>query len=455
VIVKNTFLGCSLTSTPNQQRSQSVPASARLCKHSDINKALDEFARARRELQARDNEICRLQAELEQARLQRASYGQRADHNASNFRSRASTDDTAMYTADTAVPSTTSDKIWCDVNISSNASEACANMASLTSLPSVSKECTAKPVKGPTKQQYMQQFEDIIQFTVQAAQCSGLAGHVELTSDEDGWSIVLEPLICADDCQAERLLTIAKEALSEASSQSRCIYLIGYNSPKPVIMQPQGFMATLGAMENPKSACWHMLKKGFCRHGDECNKKHPVVEVPVQVLLERGQFNSSSTRSVRDFKRHVADLAMSVLATLKRSPLTESVEASKEKRHQGWKLEVVLKESMMTHKDHVLSLAKDALLNVTSTSKHVYILGDQAKPFVSKSLGFVTWLVDMQDEKKACWSLYTKGCCKRDSACRWEHPTCLVPFNIIVKGGGCSNRTQGVVSGPSVFVRPR
>lgn len=503
--IKNTFLDFGLTPTSVQQRSQSVPASARLCLESDNNEALAELIRTRRELQARDEEICRLRAEVEQARLKQASDRQTAERNASKARSEVSTDaftDTSNETED-AMTCT-----WSDSGIISHSvrpPEACVSISEVRSFVPISeldrfcdvspfiewarkdtpsyaqssrrvnlkghlksKSWASKPADEPTKQQYKQHFDDIIQFTMRAVRSSGLAANVELSGDMDGWSIVLRPL-GAGDCQLteERLLRVAKEALLEASSQSRCIFLIGYCSPKPFTMQPQGFAATLGAMESPTAACWHIFKKGFCRHGDDCNKKHPVCKVPVQVLLESVQFDSPSTHLVRDFKQQVADLAMVVLATLKGSLHADTVEASKEKDDQGWKVEVVLKDSLMTHKEHMLSLAQEALFNATGTSKDVYILGYAAKPFVPKSHGFVTMLGNMRDEKKACWDLYAQGFCKRDCACCWEHPTCLTPVNVIVRGGYSQQLSfpannsnvltvsQRMVGAPSAFLQPR
>lgn len=207
---------------------------------------------------------------------------------------------------------------------------------------------------------------------------------------------------------------------------------MGYCSPKPFVMQPQGFEATLAAMESPVSACWHVFKKGFCRHGNECAKMHPVVEFPVRILVESIQFNSCSS-FVSTFKQEVADLTMAVIASLGECNYTEKVEAFKDKDCQGWTIEVSLKQGSSMHKNYILTLAKSALYSATNNSTTVYIMGYAQKPFQPKSRGFVTLLGDMQDESVACWDFYSKGMCRHDCTCRWTHPECLVPINVALK----------------------
>jgi len=293
----------------------------------------------------------------------------------------------------------------------------------------------------PAKHHFKQYFEDVINATITAVQASGQAANVERSGSMDGFSIIVQPL-GDDDLQTERLLTISKEALLDAASHS-CVYVLGYCSPKPFTMQPQGFAATLGAMESPTSACWHLFKKGFCRHGESCCKQHPVCQVPIQVLVQSVQMNSS-TGLAHDFKQQIAELAMTVTATLSQSPYAERAEAVKQKDDQGWTIEVVAKgsscEELISHKEDLLSVAKEALFGATSISKDVYILGYAAKPFVCRSMGFVTMLGNMHDESKACWDLYSKGFCHRDCACRWEHPECLAPINVVVHVGGSNQR---------------
>lgn len=302
-----------------------------------------------------------------------------------------------------------------------------------------SKACAFKPQtlsEAPAREHYnwKRAFVEAITCAKKALKASEHVANVEISEDGDGWSIVIQPHAQGEnaDWQTECLLKLAKDVLLEAASKSKNIYLLGYCSPKPFTMQPQGFEATLAAMESPVSACWHVFKKGFCRHGDQCSKSHPACEVPVRVLVESVEFNCS-TSFLSVFKQEVANLTMAVIATLGECAYTDKVEAFKDKDCKGWTIEVVTKPDMMIHKDYLLTLAKSALFSSTDNSNSVYIMGYAAKPFMVKSQGFVTLLGDMQDESVACWDLYSKGVCKHDCACRWRHPECLVPINLVVK----------------------
>jgi len=238
--------------------------------------------------------------------------------------------------------------------------------------------------------------------------------------------------IVDDEMQAKQLIALAKEALLEAASCSRRVYVMGYCGPKPFTAQPLGFQATLGIMESTRSACYHVFKKGFCRHGAECSKQHPSYQVPVHVLVESTQLKCTG-RFAAAFKQEVADLAMALTVTIGGSTYAGNVEASKDRDSQGWTIEITPKEELKTHKDHLIALAKNILFNATTKSNAAYIMGYAAKPFISKSAGFVAVIADMQDESRACWDFYSKGMCTRDCQCCWEHPECLMPFNVIIK----------------------
>lgn len=286
----------------------------------------------------------------------------------------------------------------------------------------------------PAREYYRHSFVDVITWAKNVLLESESIANVEVSDEHDGFSILIQPTGQEDrDWQTERILTQAKEVLLDAATKSRCVYVLGYCSPKPFVMKPQGFQATLAAMESPVSACWHIFKKGFCRHAHDCSKMHPVCEVPVCVIVEGVQFNSC-TRSVSTFKQEVADLTMAVIASLGENDYTEKVEAFKDKDCQGWTIEVTTKKEAADHRNYILSVAKSALFSATNNSNSVYILGYASKPFISKSQGFLTMLGDMQDESAACWDLYSKATCRHECACRWQHPECLVPINVVVKG---------------------
>lgn len=284
------------------------------------------------------------------------------------------------------------------------------------------------------KQPFKRHFEDVLNRAKRAMQESGYVANVEVRLDEDGWSISVQPIEMADGkWQTDRLLTIAKESLLQACSKSKCIYILGYCAPKPFVMRAQGFEATLGAMESARTACWHVYKKGFCRHGASCCKEHPACEMTVRVLVESVQFNSPCHRFQKYFTQQVADLATAVTTTLRECSYADQVEAFVNEDCQGWNIEVTAKEELSSHREYLTTLAKNILFSGTSKSNTLYIMGYAAKPFITKAEGFVTILGDMQDESRACWDLYSKGSCCRECECRWEHPECFMPIKVVFK----------------------
>jgi hypothetical protein len=297
------------------------------------------------------------------------------------------------------------------------------------------KETPALDSEEDEKQQrYKKQIAEVIRLTRVSLKWSEHIKDVEVSEDADGcWNIVVQPKGSDEtSLQTELLLTLAKESLLDAAASSKCIYVMGYCAPKPFDMKPQGFEATLGAMQVAQDACWHVFKKGFCRHAEDCCKQHPGLQATVHVVVEGAQFNSCP-RFASAFKDLVADLALSVTAEVGENPLVETVAAIKDEDYQGWSIEITAKGDPADCKEYLLTLAKNALFTSTGNSGNIYILGYSVKPFMKKSHGFVTILGDMQDESRICWDLYSKGVCSRDCACYWEHPECLMPINVVVK----------------------
>jgi len=291
----------------------------------------------------------------------------------------------------------------------------------------VPKSSTGPPGRRDSKQN----CEDVLRTAMNAIWASGQAASVELSGGMDGWSITIKAAN-GDSQLTESLLTVAKDAILQASSQNKSIYVLGYCSPKPFVTKPQGFSGSLCIMESPTIACWHLYKKGFCRHADDCCKQHPSVQVPLQVVVETSMFNASAS-SVHDFKEQVSSLAMSVSAALSGCEHIWRTEVVRDMSTESWSIEITTKDEHMLHKEEILATAKHALSAISNMSKNMYILGYAASPSVAKSSGFLTLVGNMKDETKACWVLYSKGVCSRDGSCRWQHPSCVMPLNIVVK----------------------
>jgi len=275
---------------------------------------------------------------------------------------------------------------------------------------------------------------EVIRLTTVLMKQSEYIRDVEISEDGGSWSVIIQPNVIEENSwQTEALIILAKKALLEAATNSTCIYVMGYRGSQPFSMRAQGFQATLGAMQDAATTCWHIFKKGFCRHGDMCCKQHPIVQAPVHFLVEGVQLPICA-RFAHSFKEQVADLALTVTAALRENPHVNLAKAVKDHESPGWTIQVTAKGELADSKDYLLTLAKNALLSGTDEADLLCIIGHTAKPFVQKSRGFVVIVGDMQDQSSVCWDMYAKGCCSRAcGACQFEHPECLMPINIVVK----------------------
>jgi hypothetical protein len=283
----------------------------------------------------------------------------------------------------------------------------------------------------PIHYSYKESFSSVLNSVTEALHHSNLTRAVEVSEDSQDCYMIIKLSSEGDDLK-EDVLSLTKEALLGAASQSKSVYVLGYCAPNPFNVTSQGFEATLGVMENAPSACWHLYKKGFCRHDVECNKAHPVCKLTLRVLVETASFHAS-VPEVIDFKMQVADLVSAVLSNLKQQPHVGGVKAFRSVDTQCWSIEISPKDDNTRHKDYVTMLAKNAFYDATKDSDPVCMMGYDAKPFTNKPDGFLLVLASMRARSKACWNFLSLGICKRECTCRWEHPTCFMPINVVVK----------------------
>jgi len=293
---------------------------------------------------------------------------------------------------------------------------------------------------------FKKHIAEVIRMAASSVRASKDVAQLDLSEDDNGWSWIIKPRVGIVDTEA--LLEVAKEALLSGCSKSKSTYVMGYCGGRPFNMRPGGFEATLGAMRSAGTACWHVFKKGFCRHESACTKQHPAIQVPVCVVVDTAQLNGCQ-RFATAFKEVVANMAGSVAEELKKSPYIETASSSADADRRGWTVELMPRGDAATNKEYVLTLAKNALFSKTSESNIAYIMGYATKPFMYKTNGFTTIIGDMQDESKVCWDIYSKGLCTRGCACRWEHPECLIPINIVVKERPMAISLAAAVSAPA------
>lgn len=101
-------------------------------------------------------------------------------------------------------------------------------------------------------------------------------------------------------------------------------------------------------------------------------------------------------------------------------------------RGQGWTLVAWLHSKEGNNKDQALQATKDALMHAAESSENVYVMGYLQKPFTLTESGFTGMLGGMYDESSACWDIFTRGSCRRESICRWQHPVCQMAINVKV-----------------------
>jgi len=83
--------------------------------------------------------------------------------------------------------------------------------------------------------------------------------------------------------------------------------------------------------------------------------------------------------------------------------------------------------------EEIRKIATGALLKGAEHSKGVYVMGYKDKPFTHSQNGFNATLGGMFDSTKACWDMFSKGCCNREWDCRWQHPACTLPIQMEVR----------------------
>lgn len=130
------------------------------------------------------------------------------------------------------------------------------------------------------KPHHKARMDKVIRRVAKALEASDMIDKVEVASG----SLIIQMHGTSNSLKQE-VSALAQKTILEVTTQSKCIYAMGFASSSAFKMHANGFEVTLGAMENASRACWHVFKKGFCRHGDNCCKQHAVLETPLQVIV--------------------------------------------------------------------------------------------------------------------------------------------------------------------------
>jgi len=252
---------------------------------------------------------------------------------------------------------------------------------------------------------------------------------VDVSQTECGWAISIAHNKKVGADSLETMLEAVKSALLCAAGQSKSVYVLGYGSLETAFEpKPQGFEAQLAITDSTKTSCHSYLKKGYCRSGN-CRHAHPEFQVPVQVFVELTRFDASE-ECVYYFKKEAAQILTLVAASVASLCWTGARAFTED--NDDWRIEIYVRDDDACLKEHFLNHAKKTLVDAIQQSSTVYLMGTAA-PFLTKSCGFVATLSEMVDRNQACWDVYMQGSCRRECSCRWLHPQCSLPVNVVLK----------------------
>mmetsp|Transcript_142045 Transcript_142045/g.247466 ORF Transcript_142045/g.247466 Transcript_142045/m.247466 type:complete len:461 (-) Transcript_142045:57-1439(-) len=282
---------------------------------------------------------------------------------------------------------------------------------------------------SPALRTYKEDFAGVVERTRRDLDACEDVADVQIYEGVQVWTIIIRPQ--ETHGQMQELLTVSQKSLLASAAQSKCIYVMGYTGHNAFVPKPQGFQASLGAMANATNACWHVFKKGFCRHAYECCKQHPACLVPVNVFVDTTDY--AEVQRARDFKQQVGDLVKGVASELS-GTFGTTAEASENKELEGWSVEIGVKpDELATSSEYLLNIARNAIYCSADQSQSIYLMGYQTQPFIPSPYGFTATLGDMKDKSCACWDIYSRGSCHRDRMCRWQHPDYFVPVSVQVR----------------------
>jgi hypothetical protein len=282
---------------------------------------------------------------------------------------------------------------------------------------------------------HQEQFADVVSIAVKDLLASDLVANVTQCPYEDGtYTIIIDPheSVCFDD-----VIDFSKARVLEATKMAKyTIFLMGYCLPEWCFRtNAHGFEATLCRMENTACACWHLYKKGYCKHGATCKKLHPSTGVIMDIIVRSARLvRCDGQKWLADkFIQQTTDVVMAAMAALRKCDYVEHAEGFMDAEHRCWTIQLTLKQSHSHHQDLLTSFAQKAILRITEQTGGICVLGYATKPFIYTPDGFVTILGDVQHQDKACWQFYSQGYCTLSAQkCKLVHSQCTLPLSVVI-----------------------
>jgi len=140
-------------------------------------------------------------------------------------------------------------------------------------------------------------FSEIIQALMLALRSCCWLDDLQLVDSADGY--LLQGTFQAKHySQVHSTFKQAVDNMLAAASASTDVYVLGYEgnpfSPttSPTLRRGVSVTARLAVVSNLESACWDLLKKGFCKYGHVCRWHHPQWQMPVNIVLNPSDSSS-------------------------------------------------------------------------------------------------------------------------------------------------------------------
>jgi len=165
--------------------------------------------------------------------------------------------------------------------------------------------------------------------------------------------------------------------------------------------------------------------------GDECSESDvsslaPAVPTP--------SFVRSNTKSCwrHQYRKKYDAVIRSVATALADSDLIAGVSIFDGAQECSIVLQV--REEIDAVADIVLEFAQKTLLEVTTKSKCIYIMGYcTPQAFTRQPYGFEATFGAMENATKACWYFFKRGVCRHDANCSKQHAIYSVPVRVSIE----------------------
>jgi len=139
----------------------------------------------------------------------------------------------------------------------------------------------------------------------------------------------------------------------------------------------------------------------------------------------------SSRARQRCFVGEIGDIVNGTASAVANVTITEPVVQVHQDR-RGWEVHVVVAEEELHCAQQMLDAAKNYLGEACQVSRFARLLSNR-NPWKDVRCGFRALIAFMEDETRACKSVYELSECPDRAQCSYQHPRCIKRFFMVVK----------------------